>query len=1143
MKLSRPTVILAMILCCALHTAIKPADANEPLAFEIDAGEALFGSTDYRPGPFVVHLNCGEGIGTGEMLKHGNLVVQGLDTDAGKVTKARQNPAFRKDYGSRISFRQFDGEHLPFVNNSVNNILSTEAVKVLPREIHRALVPGGIAVFRSDVAPVIGKDLADITLIKSGQYQGFYRLEKKWPSEIDEWTHHMHGPDNNRVANDRRIAPPLSHLQWTAGPRYTRHHEHMSSFQAMVSARGKVFYIMDEGKKDSVLLPPEWNLVARDGFNGIVLWRKNIKNWVNHLWAFKSGPTTVTRRMVVQGDRLFVTLSITGGVSILDANSGDVLHTFPNTAGAEELIVDGDRLFVVKRKLLSEASKFQMQRQQRRTGAPSARPSIFNWTKETAGQSVMAFDTHTRKLLWERPTPIAPFGVGARDGNVFVFDGEKVASLKGDSGNVNWQSVAVGALKVYAPNSGSNLVCSKTRIMLGSASGNMVALSTKDGSVVWKGPQYASGRHSPKDLFLINDVAWTAATLGASMTLPGVPSTARRKSGRITGFKLSDGTVVSDFYTESDAYIMNSRCHMSCATADYFITSRTGAELVSVKEEKWNLHHWLRGACLFGLMPANGMLYAPPNPCACYTQSSLDGFNAVTGHNPDWPEIVKNHKSHDFVRGTASPTKQKNRSGEVDANSWPVYRHDNKRSGSTVGKVALPLTTNWRIAGYENLTAPVVASGCCIFAEKDRHTVHCLDAQNGEKKWSYVAGGRIDSPPTVSGSSIFFGSGDGWLYQLSLSSGELVWKRRIAQADLFMFDHGQPTSVWPLSGSVLVQDGKVYCVSGRSAFLDGGMRLTLVDAVTGKILEANVINDRDPNNGKDMHQHVAMQNMPVALPDLLSSDGKHLYMLTQQFDLRGKRTHIKNSAWDDDIKIGVGRDHIFSATGFLDDNWFHRSYWVYGNCFLEGCSVPDGGWFEMGRISPSGKMLCFDDNVVYGYGQFPEYSKWNTPLRYSLFAVNKKPKSYQPGKSDEELRKSARMNWRTFRSLRRPKVEFDFQWKSGVPLRAKAIVKTQDTLFLAGPEDVVDEEKAFNAIGEEATKKLLQQQSEVLASANGGKLLAVSVVNGAVVQMIDLESGPVWDGMAAAYGKLFICCKDGSVVALANDGTNKADGS
>jgi hypothetical protein len=32
--------------------------------------------------------------------------------------------------------------------------------------------------------------------------------------------------------------------------------------------------------------------------------------------------------------------------------------------------------------------------------------------------------------------------------------------------------------------------------------------------------------------------------------------------------------------------------------------------------------------------------------------------------------------------------------------------------------------------------------------------------------------------------------------------------------------------------------------------------------------------------------------------------------------------------------------------------------------------------------------------------------------------------------------------------------------------------------------------------------------------------------------MIELQSQPVWDGIAVAYGKLFVCCRDGSVIAL-----------
>jgi hypothetical protein len=152
-------------------------------------------------------------------------------------------------------------------------------------------------------------------------------------------------------------------------------------------------------------------------------------------------------------------------------------------------------------------------------------------------------------------------------------------------------------------------------------------------------------------------------------------------------------------------------------------------------------------------------------------------------------------------------------------------------------------------------------------------------------------------------------------------------------------------------------------------------------------------------------------------------------------------------------------------------------------------------------------------------------------LRYSLFAVDKKPKSYQPGVPDEELRKT-RPNWRKFRSLRCPKVEFNFHRKCGVPVRAKAIVKTPDALFLAGPEDVLDEEEAYKNPQDEKSQRLLQKEKELIDSRDGGKLLAVSARDGSTQQMIDLQSQPVWDGMAAAYGRLFMCYRKGSVVAL-----------
>ena len=39
-------------------------------------------------------------------------------------------------------------------------------------------------------------------------------------------------------------------------------------------------------------------MIARDAFNGTVLWKKKFKSWITQLMNYKSGPTQSTRRVV-----------------------------------------------------------------------------------------------------------------------------------------------------------------------------------------------------------------------------------------------------------------------------------------------------------------------------------------------------------------------------------------------------------------------------------------------------------------------------------------------------------------------------------------------------------------------------------------------------------------------------------------------------------------------------------------------------------------------------------------------------------------------------------------------------------------------------------------------------------------------------
>ena len=151
----------------------------------------------------------------------------------------------------------------------------------------------------------------------------------------------------NAVSKDKALKPPLQHLQWVGGPRWSRHHDKMSSVSACVSGDGKVFYIFDEGSTYSPYLPCHWTLIARDAFNGVVLWKQPIDRWIGNLYGLKSGPATLPRRLVVAGKRVCATLGIEAPVSVMDADTGEILQTIAGTEGTEEIIHEDGFLYLV----------------------------------------------------------------------------------------------------------------------------------------------------------------------------------------------------------------------------------------------------------------------------------------------------------------------------------------------------------------------------------------------------------------------------------------------------------------------------------------------------------------------------------------------------------------------------------------------------------------------------------------------------------------------------------------------------------------------------------------------------------------------------------------------------------------------------
>ena len=1066
-------------------------------------------------GGLVVHLGCGDGAVTAQLSGDTQFMVQGLDTDADKVASARGRLLATGQYG-RVSVDQWDGKALPYSDNLVNLIVAEEPESVDEAEMLRALAPLGVALVK-----------------RGGKWS---TISKPWPKEIDEWSHYLHGPDGNPVANDTVVGPP-DRMQWVGGPRWARHHDHMASLTSMVSAGGRLFYIFDEGPTASIQLPSSWKLIARDAFNGTILWKRDIPQWNTRQYPLKSGPAHLLRRLVSDGARVYVTLGLDAPLTALDSATGETKTTFEKSAFTREILVSSGVTFSVAD---SAASRLPEWRREDSYVWLNTRRANVDWGWAGSARKLQAHHAKTGRLLWSVEYPVAPCSLAVDATRAVFHDGERLICLDRTTGDPIWKGEPIATAMPVQTNTGPRIVLYGDVVLFASGS-VMSGWSAKDGKKLWGAKYQPTGHQSLKDLMVVQGLVWNAAIAGSS------------SDGVFAGYDPVTGEMKREFPPNNGVHWFHHRCYPSKATNNFILTARQGTEFVDLANENWEPHSWVRGGCIYGVMPANGLTYAPMSACGCQLEAKLTGLNALASGLPAMPSAkqlsgtTRLTKGPAYGKSTLASTSAKR--AEALAEAWPTYRHDQARSGASSTKVSPSLKEAWQTKLGGRLSAPTIAAGKLFVASIDTHTVHALDLKSGKPAWSYTTGGRIDSPPTYHKGLAIFGSADGYVYALRARDGELAWRFRGAPMDRRVMAWEQVESAWPVHGSVLVREGVVYCTAGRNMFLDGGVRLIRLDAMTGALIGETVMDETDPVDGGDMQltylKKVQGNNMPVAHTDVLSCDGKNIWMRSQKIDFEGKRSEIAVV----DVKEQPSEDfHLFCQNGFLDDSYFFRSYWTYGRRVSGGYSA----WLKAGRLVPSGRILCFDDDRVYGYGRKPEYMVNSSVIEYQIFstdknvspealehlakaerAINSRSKQKNPNGSDWLLRSffpredltAARAHW----VLDQPTV------------LARAMVATRDLLFAAGPLDTIDEREAFREPDNPDVKAKLVHQAEALEGKHGGQLWAVSKADGQPVARYSLDTIPAFDAMAAADGRLFMCSVDGRVICLGADGRKSLD--
>ena len=932
-----------------------------------------------------------------------------------------------------MSIEHFDGKSLPYADNLVNLVVADNVAGVPETEVMRVLAPGGVLYAR-----------------QNGRWS---RAVKPRPKNIDEWTHYLHDPSGNAVAHDELVGPPR-HIQWVAGPRYDRSHEHLPNLCALVSTGGRIFYILDEASLSSIRQTPEWRLVARDAFNGTLLWKKKVGAWFPHIVNWGATPRQLQRKLVAVDDRVYVTLGLHASLTEVDAATGRTIKVYDDTEGAEEILLHKGILLLAVRSVTDERTAEQAKWAEilKRRSSPldkreTADPLVKRLREIEAkgAKAIIALDAATGQLLWKKDGEIASGfrtnSLCAEDDRVFYQNGDDIVCLNLRTGQNMWSKPSDTLRCVYD----GTVYCSDGK--------TVIALSAKDGRAKWTKPTLLT---EIRDLFVAGGSVW----LGGFKPFP---SKRGPSWGPYFATQLDPATGEVMMHIEPENPNHHHRCYYNKATDRYILGGRRGTEFIDLAagEVLWN--SWARGACKYGVMPANGFLYAPPHPCGCYIGAKLTGFNALAAAIDEqrWTTEAAQER---LVKGPAYGQIENRKSKIENPNDWPTYRRDAERSGYTPAAVPAVLRPRWQVKVGGRLTAPVIAEGKVLIASVDEHSVSAIDADSGKAAWQFTAGGRVDSPPTLYQGRAIFGSHDGYVYNVRASDGALAWRLLAAREDRRIAANGRLESASPALGSVLVRNGVVYATAGRSSYLDGGIDLCRVEPLTGKTLSRTPIYSPDPETGRQPPQF-SQSSMPGARADILSADDSHVYLRDMAFNTQG-------------VTIPEGKPHLFTLTDFLDDAWIHRSFWIFGTeCSIStGCSRIDGKLVY-------GRLLVFNESNIYGYGR--KQIHWSNMLQdgpYRIFAMNR----------DENEKK----------------------WERAVPMQVRAMVLADKVLFVAGL--LADEIDAPD--GPDMSR--------------GSALIALSASDGAELGRRSLDSVPVFDGMAAAYGRLYISMKNGSLICL-----------
>jgi outer membrane protein assembly factor BamB len=732
------------------------------------------------------------------------------------VEKARQIVDDAGFYGTRIFIEKGELTKLHLADNLADALVAvgTARAEISQAEALRVLRPQGKA--------LLGRKV----------------LTKPFPEGIDDWSHPYHGPDNNPQSQDRVIvAPYLTHF--LAEPRYA------PLPQVAVASAGRVFKAFGHVAFKTREEPFLNKLVAFDGYNGTILWKRDLAEGVMiHRNTMIATPTT----LYVGDDKSCKLIDTATGV--LQSEIVPPVSLAGGTFWKWMALEDG-----VLYALIGEQEQRDPTKKWGRDkhGWPWD-PISEGWNQPENpwgfGRNVLAMDLKAEEVLWSHreQDPIDGRAICMKNGRIYIFRfGAYLACLDAKKGNIIWRKTPDNAPELFRSlgtylnrqdwrtnwRTTCYLKCSdKALYFAGPPIGKLLAVSAEDGSILWE------NSYSNFQLVLREDGLY--AISGQIDKHPSV------KFAALTGQVLAE--------------IDKSRraCTRPTGSADaIFFRAEDGSVRLDLASRRPQWISAMRPPCHDGVTIANGMLYWWPSVCDC--QLTLYGVTCLgpAGDFDFSPQATEEQRLEKYADDLTKVADLPQSPAD-----WPTFRADNIGSAATNVRVPDKTSPLWGFTPESTVptaapvpTAPVAAGGL-IFVSGPDGIVRALDAATGRQQWKAYTGGLVRLPPTVWKGRALVGSGDGWVYCFEAKTGRLLWRFRAAPAERLIPVYGQLLSTWPAASGVLVDDGTAYLAAGIVNY--DGTYVYAIDAATGKIKWQNNTSghlDRQARTGVSVQGH------------------------------------------------------------------------------------------------------------------------------------------------------------------------------------------------------------------------------------------------------------------------------------------------